>query len=129
MSRKSVPGWQDLSWGSRLLALPVWTYRMVISPWLPPACRYSPTCSEYALDALRLHGPVKGAVLAARRIGRCHPWGGQGYDPVPGSEFGPESGSGCGCGHDHDHSHGNGHKHNDLRGAVSSAHHPTNTAS
>ncbi len=50
---------------------------------LPPSCRYTPTCSQYAIDALMKHGPVKGSWLAAKRICRCHPWGGSGYDPVP----------------------------------------------
>lgn len=58
-------------------------YRIAISPWLGPNCRYDPTCSSYAIEALQIHGVLKGALLAARRIGRCHPWGGAGYDPVP----------------------------------------------
>ena len=58
-------------------------YRAAISPWLGTNCRYQPTCSEYALEALRMHGAFKGTWLAAKRIGRCHPWGGSGYDPVP----------------------------------------------
>ena len=66
-----------------LLAL-VWLYRMLISPWLGANCRYDPTCSQYALEALREHGAFRGSWLAAKRIGRCHPWGGHGYDPVPG---------------------------------------------
>jgi putative membrane protein insertion efficiency factor len=60
-------------------------YRVMLSPVLPPHCRYWPTCSEYALQALRIHGPVKGSWYALRRIGRCHPWGSSGYDPVPGT--------------------------------------------
>jgi putative membrane protein insertion efficiency factor len=68
---------------SFLLALPVRFYRYFISPMLPPSCRYSPTCSEYALEALRVHGPFRGAWLALRRLARCHPWGGHGHDPVP----------------------------------------------
>ena len=71
----------------RLLALPmlglVWLYRLAISPWLGNNCRYDPSCSEYAMDALRIHGAFRGSWLAANRIGRCHPWGGSGYDPVP----------------------------------------------
>ena len=65
-----------------LLAL-VWLYRMLISPWLGANCRFEPTCSQYAMEALREHGAFRGTLLAAKRIGRCHPWGGSGYDPVP----------------------------------------------
>lgn len=66
-----------------LLSLPIHFYRVAISPLLPPACRYTPTCSAYALEALRRHGPLRGTWLAIKRIMRCHPWGGSGYDPVP----------------------------------------------
>ena len=69
-------------------------YKRWISPSLPPACRYQPTCSAYALEALQKHGAIKGSWLAAKRIGRCHPWGADGYDPVPG------------CAHDHSHEDG-----------------------
>lgn len=58
-------------------------YQVAVSPWLPPSCRYTPTCSAYAVDALRAHGAGRGSWLALRRIGRCHPWGGHGFDPVP----------------------------------------------
>ena len=62
-------------------------YKRFLSPLLPPMCRFEPTCSEYALDALRIHGPVKGVILTAKRLSRCHPiaWlgGSQGFDPVP----------------------------------------------
>ena len=61
-------------------------YRLTISPWLGMNCRFQPTCSSYAIEALQVHGVVKGGWLAIRRIGRCHPWGGSGYDPVPGTE-------------------------------------------
>lgn len=75
---------------SRALAKPlilvVRFYRVAISPWLGTRCRYQPTCSSYAIEALQVHGALKGSWLAARRIGRCHPWGGSGYDPVPGTE-------------------------------------------
>ena len=66
-----------------LLLLPIWIYQKAISPYTPPSCRFTPTCSEYARQALLKHGPVKGLYLAIRRILRCHPWGGSGYDPVP----------------------------------------------
>jgi putative membrane protein insertion efficiency factor len=58
-------------------------YRFAISPWLGNNCRFEPSCSAYALEALRTHGAFRGSVLAVRRIARCHPWGGTGYDPVP----------------------------------------------
>ncbi len=68
---------------SRLLIAPIRLYQLAISPLLPPSCRYRPTCSHYAVEALARHGPVKGGWLALRRIARCRPWGGAGYDPVP----------------------------------------------
>lgn len=67
----------------RLLALPVTGYRWFVSPILGTNCRYCPSCSEYAIEALRAHGAGRGAWLALRRLARCHPWGGSGYDPVP----------------------------------------------
>lgn len=66
-----------------LLSLPIHFYRICISPMLRPSCRFTPTCSRYALEALRRHGPIKGLWLTIKRISRCHPWGGSGYDPVP----------------------------------------------
>lgn len=68
---------------TRLLILPIRFYQRYISPMLPPACRFTPTCSQYAVEALLKYGPIKGLYLAIRRILRCHPWGGSGYDPVP----------------------------------------------
>lgn len=68
---------------SHIVLLPVYFYRYCISPLTPPTCRFAPTCSEYAIEAVRKHGPLKGIRLAIKRIARCHPWGGQGYDPVP----------------------------------------------
>lgn len=65
------------------LSLPVHFYRLCISPMLPASCRFTPTCSAYALEALKKHGPIKGAWLTIKRVCRCHPWGGSGYDPVP----------------------------------------------
>lgn len=61
-------------------------YQLLVSPWLPPCCRYEPSCSEYALIALRRFGAVRGSWLVARRLLRCHPFGSYGYDPVPGRE-------------------------------------------
>ena len=69
----------------RLLMAIVRFYRTAISPLTPPSCRYDPTCSAYALEALERHGALRGSWLAFRRILRCHPWGGSGYDPVPDS--------------------------------------------
>ena len=70
-----------------VLSAPIVVYRRLLSPFLPPSCRFSPTCSAYALEALHTHGPAKGAVLAVRRVLRCHPisWlgGSSGFDPVP----------------------------------------------
>jgi putative membrane protein insertion efficiency factor len=68
---------------ARLLALPVRGYRLLFSPWVGFNCRYNPTCSAYALEALEKHGAVRGSLLIFRRIGRCHPWGGSGIDNVP----------------------------------------------
>lgn len=69
-----------LTW---LLVLPILFYQKCITPYTPPSCRFLPTCSEYARQAIRKHGPFKGLALAIWRILRCNPWGGSGYDPVP----------------------------------------------
>jgi putative membrane protein insertion efficiency factor len=61
----------------------IWVYRHFISPLTPASCRFQPTCSAYAAQAVQKFGPWRGGWLAVRRIGRCHPWGGHGYDPVP----------------------------------------------
>ena len=61
----------------------LWVYRHLISPLTPASCRYTPTCSAYAVQAIEKYGPLRGGKLALRRISRCHPWGGSGYDPVP----------------------------------------------
>ncbi len=75
---------------SRVFAWPllllVKLYRLTISPLIGANCRYQPTCSEYAIEALKVHGAFRGSALAAKRIARCHPWGGHGYDPVPGTD-------------------------------------------
>lgn len=68
---------------SFLVLMPIYFYRYCISPLKPATCRYVPTCSEYALIAIKKYGPIKGTWLAMKRIARCHPWGGHGYDPVP----------------------------------------------
>jgi uncharacterized protein len=66
-----------------LLLLPIRFYQYVISPMKGPSCRFTPTCSQYAVDALKKYGPFKGTFLSVKRMFRCHPWGGHGYDPVP----------------------------------------------
>ena len=73
---------------TQIAALPAWAliagvrcYQLVISPWLGPRCRFQPTCSQYFIEAVRKYGAVRGSWRGLRRIGRCHPWGGNGYDP------------------------------------------------
>ncbi|MBY4894719.1 membrane protein insertion efficiency factor YidD [Rhodobacteraceae bacterium N5(2021)] len=66
-----------------VISLPIRFYRLVISPMIASNCRFTPTCSTYAMEALRKHGAIKGTWLATRRIARCHPWGGSGIDNVP----------------------------------------------
>ena len=66
-----------------VLLLLIRGYQLVLRPFLPPACRFTPTCSRYAYEAITRHGAWRGTGLALRRIARCHPWGGSGYDPVP----------------------------------------------
>ncbi len=68
---------------SYVLILPIRFYQTCISPYTPPSCRFTPTCSQYAKEAIMKHGPIKGLGLAIWRILRCNPWGGSGYDPVP----------------------------------------------
>jgi putative membrane protein insertion efficiency factor len=58
-------------------------YQLICRPWMPKMCRFTPSCSQYGIEALQKHGPFKGLWLTVKRIGRCHPYGGQGYDPVP----------------------------------------------
>ena len=67
----------------QLFLLPVYFYRIFISPLTPPSCRFTPTCSQYMVEAVLKHGIFKGGWLGIKRICRCHPWGGSGYDPVP----------------------------------------------
>jgi putative membrane protein insertion efficiency factor len=73
--RRSIPAW--------LLTLPIKGYRLVISPLLPPSCRFYPSCSAYALEAVQVHGALRGSWLAVRRLSRCHPFHAGGLDPVP----------------------------------------------
>ena len=68
---------------SFLISLPIRAYRDIFSPWVGHNCRYQPTCSAYALEALEKRGALVGVYLIVRRLLKCHPWGGQGYDPVP----------------------------------------------
>lgn len=69
-----------------LLSLPfiflIKLYQLFLSPWLPQSCRYTPTCSQYSIEAFKKHGPLKGFWLSLKRISKCHPWGSSGYDPV-----------------------------------------------
>jgi len=70
----------------KLLILPIRFYQYAISPLMASHCRYYPTCSQYAIEAITRHGVFRGTLLALRRIGRCHPWCEGGYDPVPGTK-------------------------------------------
>ena len=65
------------------IGVAVRAYQLIISPFLPPSCRFLPSCSDYAIEALGRHGALRGGGLALWRLARCHPWGGSGYDPVP----------------------------------------------
>ena len=67
----------------KIFTLLIGFYQKVISPLTPPSCRFQPTCSAYAIEAIETHGALRGGWLAVRRIARCHPWGGHGFDPVP----------------------------------------------
>ena len=68
---------------SLLLIIPIKIYQTIISPLLGPSCRFTPTCSQYAVEAIQKYGPFKGSWLSFKSILKCHPWGGSGYDPVP----------------------------------------------
>jgi uncharacterized protein len=67
----------------KLLLVFIWIYQRMISPLTPPSCRFTPTCSAYAAEAVTKHGPLQGGKLALKRLSKCHPWGSSGYDPVP----------------------------------------------
>jgi len=75
---------------SKLIIILVRFYQLAISPWLGKSCRYTPTCSHYMIEAVNEWGPLKGFWLGIKRIGSCHPWGGEGYDPVPKRKSNPE---------------------------------------
>ena len=81
----------------RLLVWLLRAYQLLVSPMLGPSCRFYPTCSNYAIEAVRLHGAARGGWLAVRRVCRCHPWTAGGNDPVPGSPH--SSPTACGCNH------------------------------
>lgn len=83
MPRRLTPLAKEATPMARIFIVLVRFYQLAISPWLAPRCRYQPTCSTYAVEALQKYGAIKGFWLALRRIGRCHPWGGSGYDPLP----------------------------------------------
>ena len=65
------------------LTAPIRAYKLLLSPLMPPSCRFTPTCSTYAIQAIEVHGPLRGVWLGTKRLCRCHPWGGSGEDPVP----------------------------------------------
>ncbi len=71
----------------KILSLPfiglIKIYQLIISPWLGPSCRYTPTCSQYGIEAFTKYGPIKGLWLTIKRVASCNPWGGHGHDPVP----------------------------------------------
>ena len=80
---------------ARLAVLLVRGYQLLLSPLLGGSCRFAPSCSAYAIEAIEAHGALRGVLLAARRVARCHPWGGSGYDPVPPRKNPPLSAPGC----------------------------------
>ena len=84
----------------RLLIALVRFYQVAISPYFAPSCRYTPTCSNYAIESIRHHGIFRGSWLAIYRVGRCHPWCEGGYDPVPSNKSTDRKVSGC-CSKDH----------------------------
>ena len=83
----------------KLLVWIVRGYQLAISPMLGQNCRFYPSCSHYAIEALQTHGAARGSWLAARRIGRCHPWNDGGHDPVPPPQHKKSSTAACGCNH------------------------------
>ena len=67
----------------KIFIIPVRIYQIIISPLLPQTCRHTPTCSQYTIEAINIHGGLKGTWMGLKRLSRCHPWGTHGYDPVP----------------------------------------------
>ena len=86
---------------AHIVALPVRAYRLILSPWVGRGCRFQPTCSAYGLEALERHGAIRGGALMVWRVLRCNPWGGSGYDPVPGSDAEHDAAHPRRCGCDH----------------------------
>lgn len=86
---------------SVILRAAIRLYQLTIPAITGPTCRYSPSCSEYAREAIAIHGPLAGLGLAVRRIARCHPWGGSGWDPVPPATARAKSSHQEACGHRH----------------------------
>ena len=84
---------------TRLLRFLLRAYQLAISPLLGPRCRFYPSCSNYALEALQIHGAARGSLLAAKRVCRCHPWNEGGFDPVPQADPTSSSSTACGCNH------------------------------
>ena len=82
-SRSRWHGQPRAHWSAWPFMALIWGYRYTLGPLLGGHCRFLPTCSEYGLEAYRVHGPIRGTFLTIRRISRCHPWGGHGFDPVP----------------------------------------------
>lgn len=74
----------------KLVLLPIRLYQWILSPWLGQNCRFQPTCSQYAKEAIEKWGVIKGTWLAIKRIGKCHPWGSYGFDPVPEKPLKPQ---------------------------------------
>ena len=92
-----MPARKRQSWVVRAATWPflgaIYAYRITLSPFLGGQCRFHPTCSRYALEAYQEHGPVRGSILTVRRLVRCHPFGGKGYDPVPLDDVGRSTNS------------------------------------
>ena len=83
----------------RLLLVLLRAYQLIVSPMLGQNCRYYPSCSHYAMEAIRVHGAARGGWLGLKRLGRCHPWQAGGFDPVPPADGKPSSSTACGCNH------------------------------